>query len=84
MPTRKDQDRVAAFRAWLEHVGGIEHASIATGIGSRTLERMRAGKQPPPARLLDELAIGATEAGATELGRLLAGAARPAAGAPHA
>lgn len=56
MATPKDQYRTAAFRAWLEYVGGFDRAHAITGIAIRSLERMRSGKQPPPVRWLESIA----------------------------
>ena len=57
MSTPKDRQRTEAFRAWLKHIGSIEAAQAATGINTRSLERMRAGKKPPPVALLQALAL---------------------------
>lgn len=64
-----------AFRAWLDHVGGIDVATAATGIGARKLQRFYSGKERPHPRLLRELAIGAEDTAATALGQQLRDAA---------
>lgn len=56
MTTSKDRQRVEAFRAWMGLLGGLDAVAAHTGIALRSLERMRAGKQPPPVRLLDRAA----------------------------
>jgi hypothetical protein len=77
MSTPQDQQRTAAFRAWLKHIGSIDVAQATTGIKPRSLERFRSGKEPPPVRLLAQLAEIAERDGLTDLGAILRGAAAP-------
>jgi hypothetical protein len=63
MPTPHDAARTAAIRKWIAHVGGIDAAVEETGIGRRSIERMNAGTQPPPNRLLDRLAAQLADEG---------------------
>jgi hypothetical protein len=71
MSTPNDELRTAAIRAWFEHIGGIPKAHQLTGIATRTLERFRAGTQPPPVRLLERLAEAHRAVETVELSRLL-------------
>lgn len=78
MPTTLDPIRTAAFRAWFETIDNdFDRAMTITKINRRTLERMRSGKQPPPVRLLDQLATDAADRGHADLAGYLAGAATP-------
>lgn len=84
MTTSKDRQRVDAFRAWIGLIGGLDAAHRHTGIALRSLERMRAGKQPPPVRLLDRAADDIERADwrdrqrlANDVARQLRTAARP-------
>ncbi|QNQ09293.1 hypothetical protein [Sphingomonas alpina] len=78
MPTPRDAARTAAFRKWIAHIGGREAAARDTGIALRSIERMAGGKQPPPAKLLEDLAGQlAAKGGADALADELAIAARP-------
>ena len=83
MATPQDQQRIAAFRAWLSHIGGIDRAQAATGIARRSIERMNAGREPPPTRLLERLA-GEVALAAPRLADRLTRAAQPAEGAQNA
>lgn len=56
MPTPKDKQRSAAFIQWMERAGGPDAAQEITGIARRRIGEFGAGRVPPPARLLDELA----------------------------
>ena len=56
MATSKDKERYRVARYWINAVGGIEKAAAITGVSTRTLERIFAGKKPPPPRLLEEMA----------------------------
>lgn len=56
MSTPHDAQRIADFRSWVTLVGGVHDAHERTGISIRTLQRIIAGKQPPPVRLLERLA----------------------------
>lgn len=67
MSTPHDAQRIADFRAWVRLAGGIEEAHARTGIGIRSLQRMVAGKQPPPAQLLERLAADFREQTGFEL-----------------
>lgn len=84
MPSPHDRTRTAVFRRWLRTIDDdLDQASAITGIGLRTLQRMRSGSQPPPVRLLDQLATHAAEAGHPDLAGDVAGAAQPMQ-VPHA
>lgn len=77
MPTPHDTARIALFRRWLDtHGGDLDRAHAATGINRRTIERIRAGSQPPPVRLLDELATDAAARGHADLAGELAAASQ--------
>jgi hypothetical protein len=85
MPTQHDSTRTRAFRRWLQSLDpdaarAIERAAPITGIAARTMQR---GTQPPPTRLLDQLANEAAGRGLDALAGELAGAAQPV-GASHA
>lgn len=55
MSTPHDGRRRTAFRAWVNFAGGIDAAATQTGIARRSIERMAAGQQPPPVRLLEQI-----------------------------
>ncbi|NLS27971.1 hypothetical protein S2M10_29730 [Sphingomonas sp. S2M10] len=56
MATPKDKLRCKLARIWINEVGGIAEAAEITGVNPRTLQRIFGGKQPPPPRLLEEMA----------------------------
>jgi hypothetical protein len=80
MTTPKDKQRFAAFNQWMERVGGLDAATRITGIARRRLGEFGAGRRPPPASLLEELAEQVDDAA---LAQRLRDAAEPAE-APHA
>ena len=84
MSTPKDHQRVRAFRAFAKHVGGAAGARARTGVGQRSIERMIAGKQPPPVGLLSRCAGFALADGNHELAAALQDAARPVREVDHA
>jgi hypothetical protein len=84
LSTSHDELRTQAIRAWLEHVGGFAKAHELTGIAIRTLERFRAGTQPPPAALLERLAEAHRTEETVDLSKLLWQASRTGQGAQNA
>jgi len=80
MPTQHDTARTRAFRNWLRALDAdanraLDEAHRVTGIAVRSLQRMQRGTQPPPTRLLDQLAEDAARRGHDALAGELAGAA---------
>lgn len=74
--------RTRAFRRWLLSLdpdpdAALDAAQAITRIALRSLQRMKRGTQPPPTRLLDQLAQHAASNGHDALAGELAGAATP-------
>jgi len=79
MGTPKDAQRIAAFRNFVRHIGGVQRAVDHLGIGERAIRRM-ISTEPPPAAMLERLASEvAADPRAVKLARQLATAAEPAA-----
>ena len=70
------QQRTRLFRRWLRAIGDdLDEAQRVTGVGRRSLERMKTGAKPPPLRLLEDLATDAAARGRDDLAGELAAAA---------
>jgi hypothetical protein len=75
------KERTRLFRRWLRAIGDdLDEAQRLTGVGRRSLERMKAGAKPPPLRLLEDLATDAAARGRADLAGELAAAATPSEG----